>query len=125
MNARTYGQVIGVVLLLLGAAGLALGDQLFGLVNIELVEDLVHLGVGAVLVYIGFGLKDARVAGMVASLVGVTLLVVGVAGFVVPNLLGLLPKVGYTAADNIVHLALGALGILAGRRAGERAPVRT
>ncbi len=38
VNARTYGQVVGVVLLLLGVAGLLLGEQLIGLLNIEIVE---------------------------------------------------------------------------------------
>lgn len=115
MNARTYGQVIGVVLLALGVVGLLSGDQLLGLVNIEILEDVVHLAVGAVLLYVGFMLKDAAMGRSIVTVIGVTLLLVGVIGFVSPNLFGLLPKVGYNVIDNVVHLLLGALGIYVGR----------
>ncbi|MGI8877396.1 MAG: DUF4383 domain-containing protein [Candidatus Limnocylindria bacterium] len=126
VNARTYGQVVGVVLLLLGVAGLLLGDQLIGLLNIEIVEDVIHLALGAVLAYIGFGMRDNGTARMIATVIGVTLLLVGVIGFVAPNLFGLLPKVGYTWLDHVVHLVLGALGVYVGRmgtsdRIGSRA----
>ena len=115
MNARTYGQVIGVVLLALGVGGLVLGDQLLGLLNIEIVEDVVHLAVGAVLAYVGFGMRDNATGKMIAMVIGVTLLLVGVLGFITPSLFGLLPKVGYSIVDNVVHLVLGALGIYVGR----------
>ena len=115
MNARTYGQVIGVVLLALGVGGLVMGDQLFGLLNIEIVEDVVHLAVGAVLAYVGFGMRDNATGKMIAMVIGVTLLLVGVLGFVTPSLFGLLPKVGYSMVDNVVHLVLGALGIYVGK----------
>ena len=115
MNARTYGRIVGVALLALGVGGLLLGDQLLGLLNIEIVEDIVHLAVGAVLAYVGFGMKDNATGKMIAMVIGVTLLLVGVLGFVTPSLFGLLPKVGYSIVDNVVHLALGALGIYVGR----------
>lgn len=115
MNARTYGQVIGVVLLALGVGGLLLGDQLLGVLNIEIVEDIVHLAIGAVLAYVGFGMRDNATGKMIAMVIGVTLLLVGVLGFVTPSLFGLLPKVGYSIVDNVVHLVLGALGVYVGR----------
>ena len=114
VNARTYAKVIGVVLLALGAAGLVLGDQLVGLLNIEIVEDVVHLAIGAVLAFIGFGMRDSATGRMVAGIIGISLLVVGVVGFIDPKLFGLLPNVGYTWLDNVVHLALGALGAYVG-----------
>jgi len=47
MPVRTYAQVVGVVLLLLGVLGLLLGDGLLlGLVNIDIVEDIIHLITG-------------------------------------------------------------------------------
>ncbi len=124
MNARTYGQVIGVVLLALGVAGLLIGDQLFGLLNIEIVEDIVHLALGAVLAYVGFGMRDNATGKMIAMVIGVTLLLVGVLGFVTPSLFGLLPKFGYTIVDNVVHLVLGALGVYVGRMASTDTVVR-
>lgn len=114
MNVRAYGKIIGIALLLLGLAGLALGDQLIGLLNIELFEDIVHLAIGAVLAFIGFGLRDNAMAKTLATVIGASLLLVGVVGFISPGLFGLLPKVGYTWLDNVVHLALGALGVYVG-----------
>lgn len=115
MNARTYGQIIGVALLALGVGGLLLGDQLLGLLNIEIVEDIIHLTLGAVLAYIGFAMRDNATAKMIAMVIGVSLLLVGVLGFVTPSLFGLLPKVGYSIVDNVLHLVLGALGVYVGR----------
>ena len=47
MPVRTYAQFVGVVLLLLGVLGLLLGDGLLlGLVNIDIVEDIIHLITG-------------------------------------------------------------------------------
>ena len=115
MNVRTYGQIIGVALLALGVVGLLLGDSLLGLLNIEIVEDIIHLSLGAVLAYIGFGMRDNATGKMIAMVIGVSLLLVGVLGFVTPSLFGLLPKVGYNIVDNVVHLVLGALGVYVGR----------
>ncbi len=115
MNVRTYGQIIGVALLALGVVGLLVGDSLLGLLNIEIVEDIIHLSLGAVLAYIGFGMRDNATGKMIALVIGVTLRLVGVLGFVTPSLFGLLPKVGYNIVDNVVHLVLGALGVYVGR----------
>jgi hypothetical protein len=39
-----YAQVLGVVLILIGVVGLVLGERLFlGILNIDIVEDAVHL----------------------------------------------------------------------------------
>jgi len=47
----------------------------------------------------------------VVGVIGVVYLLVGVVGFVAPELFGLLPAHGYGVADNLLHLALGVLGI--------------
>ena len=101
--ARMYAKVVGLVVLLIGIVGLIAGDQLIGVFNIEIAEDIIHLGSGGLLVY----------------------LLVGILGFIIPKLLGLLPEVGYTAADNILHLTLGVLAILAARDAKDSAPARS
>ena len=113
MAARTYAQVVGVVLILLGVVGLLLGDELFlGILNIDVVEDIVHLLSGGLLAYIGFGRTDNDAVRSVVGIVGVVYLLVGILGFIVPTLFGLIPN-GYTLYDNIVHLALGVLGLVA------------
>ena len=112
MAARTYAQVVGVVLILLGVVGLLLGDELFlGILNIDLVEDIVHLLSGGLLAYIGFGRTDDAAVRSVVGVVGIVYLLVGILGFIVPTLFGLIPN-GYTIVDNLVHLALGVLGLV-------------
>ncbi len=111
MTARLYAQIVGVVLLLLGVLGLLLGERaLLGLVNIDIVEDLVHLLTGGLLAYVGFGQRDEALARNVVGGLGAVYLLVGVLGFVVPMLFGLLPH-GYSVVDNIIHLGLGVASI--------------
>ncbi len=49
MVLKRYAQIIGVVLILVGIVGLVLGNQLFlGILNIDIVEDVVHLVTGGI-----------------------------------------------------------------------------
>ena len=112
MLARQYAQIVGVVLILLGVVGLLLGDELFlGILNIDLLEDIVHLLSGGLLAYVGFGRTDGGTVRTVVGVVGVVYLLVGILGFIVPTLFGLSPN-GYTIFDNLVHLALGVLALV-------------
>ncbi len=111
MTARVYAQIVGVVLLLLGVLGLVLGEQaLLGIVNIDIVEDIVHLLTGGILAYVGFGQRDEGIARSVVGALGAVYLLVGVLGFIIPMLFGLLPH-GYSVVDNLIHLALGVLSL--------------
>jgi hypothetical protein len=111
MTARVYAQIVGVVLLLLGVLGLLLGEQaLLGIVNIDIVEDIVHLLTGGILAYVGFGQRDEVTASNVVGVLGAVYLLVGVLGFIIPMLFGLLPH-GYSVVDNLIHLALGVLSL--------------
>src|ERR687883_1772937 len=112
MVLRRYAQIIGVVLILVGLVGLVLGNELFlGILNIDLVEDVVHLITGGIYSYVGFGRTDAATARNVVLALGVIYLLVGVLGFVVPMMFGLIPH-GYTIFDNLLHLALGVLSLV-------------
>ena len=111
MAVRTYAQILGVVLILIGIVGLVLGDQVFlGILNIDILEDIVHLLTGGLLAYVGFGRVDAGLARTLVGALGVIYLVVGILGFIVPMMFGLIPS-GYTVFDNLLHLALGVLSI--------------
>ena len=111
---RQYARVTGVVVILIGVAGLLLGEQsLLGVLNIDLMEDLVHLVTGGVLAYAGFAMRDSRVVRNVVGGLGVLYLLVLVLGVVSPTLFGLLPH-GYSIVDHVIHLALGALSIAVG-----------
>ncbi len=111
MAVRRYAQIIGVVLILVGIVGLVLGDRVWlGILNVDIVEDIVHLVTGGLLAYVGFGRTDLATARNVVLALGVIYLVVGILGFVVPTMFGLIPN-GYTVFDNLLHLALGVLSL--------------
>ena len=111
MIVKRYAQVLGIVLILVGIVGLLLGDQVWlGILNVDILEDIVHLITGGILAYVGFGRVDLDLARNVVGGLGVIYLVVGVLGFIVPMMLGLIPH-GYTVFDDLLHLALGVVSI--------------
>ena len=108
---RIYAQILGVVLILTGMLGLVVGERLLlGILNVDILEDIVHVLTGGILAYVGFGRTDLGLARNVVLALGVIYLLVGLLGFVVPSLFGLLPD-GYTIFDNLLHLALGVVSI--------------
>lgn len=112
--ARLYAKVVGVTLLLIGVVGLIAGDPrdgLFDLFNIDIAEDIIHLATGGLLTYFGFSQPSAAVKTVVTGL-GAVYVLVGILGFIIPELLGLIPH-EYSVADNILHLALGGLALAA------------
>ena len=124
--ARMYAKVVGVVLLLIAVVGLIVGDPedgLLGLFNVDIVEDLIHLGTGGLLAYVGFSAANSAVKSVVTGL-GVVYLLVGIIGFFIPELFGLIPH-EYSVADNILHLVLGglALAVASGNRSKESSRV--
>jgi len=53
---RPYAQFMGIAIALIGVLGLILGERsLFGLVNIDLVGDMVHLVTGGLVPVTGQG----------------------------------------------------------------------
>ena len=66
--ARTYATLVGAVLILLGLLGLLLGDELLlGVVNIDVLEDLVHVASGALLLYAGMQRSVVVARGIVGA----------------------------------------------------------
>ena len=125
MYARTYAQILGVVLLLIGVVGLVLGNEVvLGILNTDIVEDIVHLITGGLLAYVGFGRVDQALIRTVVGVLGIIYLVVGVLGFVVPMIFGLIPH-GYTLFDNLLHLALGIVSIVLAWFVGGERTART
>ena len=93
MAVRLCAQILGVVLILIGVVGLLLSDSLLlGILNIDVVEDIVHILTGGILAYAGFGRLDAEAARSVVSALGVVYLLVGILGFILPTLLRLIPR---------------------------------
>jgi hypothetical protein len=76
---RPYAQFMGIAIALIGVLGLILGERsLFGLVNIDLVEDMVHLVTGGLVAYIGYANRDLASVRAVVGGVSVAYLLVGV-----------------------------------------------
>ena len=108
---RRYAGYLGVALILTGLLGLVLGDRsLFGLLNIDLTKDIIHLVTGGLLAYVGFGQRDSSLARTAVGGLGVVYVLVGVIGFILPDLFGLLPH-EYSTFDNLFHIALGLANI--------------
>ena len=108
---RQYAQIVGVIIILVGVGGLLLGERsLFDALNIDVAEDIVHLVTGGLLAYAGFRLPDLRMVRNIVGGLGVVYVLVGILGFIVPDLFGLLPH-EYSPVDNLFHIALGAVNI--------------
>ncbi len=119
MDRRLYAKVVGVVIVLIGVGGLILGEKsLLDVLNIDIVEDIIHLVTGGLMVAVGFRGSDSAVRNVVGGL-GVVYLLVAIVGFLVPDLFGLLPS-EYTVVDHVIHLLLGVLGIAVGFFLGDR-----
>lgn len=109
---REFARIVGVLLIVFGIAGLALGEQhLVGLVNIDLGADILHVVTGLLLAWVGFGRRSARLTRQTVGRMGLLYLGVGALGFVGSTLLGLVPA-GFTLADNLIHLAVGVLALV-------------
>lgn len=57
---RLYAKVFGVVYALVGIVGFVMpGDMILGLFEANLADDLLHVALAAVLLYVGFMLKES------------------------------------------------------------------
>ena len=74
-------------------------------------DDNTDILTGGLLAYVGFGRLDLGAARSVVAAFGVVYLLVGILGFILPNLFGLIPS-GYTVFDNLLHLVLGVLSLV-------------
>jgi hypothetical protein len=106
---RFLTKLVGLVLIVLGIVGVVMGTEpLLGLVNLDTVENVIHLVTGGLL--LGAGFAPEPLLRKVVGILGVLSLGAGILGFVAPNLFGLVPH-GYSHCDNLLHLTLGVLGV--------------
>ncbi len=117
---RLYAKVVGASVILIGLGGLVLGEgSLFGVLNIDIAEDVVHLLTGGLLLYAGFA-RDLRVTRAIVGGIGIIYLVIGLVSFFRPMLFGLIPSGYEVVLDNLIHLTLGVLGIVVGFSVDDR-----
>ena len=123
--ARTICRIFGVAFVLAGLGGFAM-PHLLGF-HLTTIHNLVHLATGAVALYLGF----AGTAGAVRTFCiafGAVYLGLGVLGFVAPGVVAAVighPPVdaGELTPDNLFHIVVGAVFLLAGVAGPRAAPV--
>jgi uncharacterized membrane protein YuzA (DUF378 family) len=121
---RPYARYVGIGLVVLGLIGLVLSavrseEPLFGLLNIGPVESTFRLLTGALMVYVGFRVASESAARAVVGVLGALYLLVALLGFVTSDLFDTLPS-DFTEVDNVIHLLVGVLGIVAASPLGRR-----
>jgi Domain of unknown function (DUF4383) len=106
--ARTVAAVFGVVYVLVGVLGFVLATPLFGLFEVNPVHNIVHIALGAILLY---GTTATTAAIQTTRLVGAILVIVGILGFVSADGFGILPLGGN---DIWLHLGSGVILLAVG-----------
>ena len=113
---KTYGMVIGAVLVLLGLVGFV-NNPILGLFGVNVAQDILHLVGGAVIIWLAMK-GSAKATNM---WVGIVALVVGLLWFAEGIDGGLLNLIfGINAAISYLHIAVGvvSLGVAYGVKEG-------
>jgi uncharacterized protein DUF4383 len=124
--ARVYALVVGAVLVVAGIIGFfynaeftsneSVHDAVFGILNVNGWQNVVHIATGVLgLAAFAGGAYAAR--GYAFGL-GVVYLAVAIWGFIIGSGDSILSIVPVNTEDNVLHLALGVLGLLAGLASG-------
>jgi hypothetical protein len=105
--ARTVALVLGAVYVLVGIVGFIIlpsgeGD-LLGVFPVNMLHNIVHILIGAALLY---GATATPTAVLVSRVVGIVLVVIGLLGIPFPEGFGLVPLGG---PDILLHLLSGAV----------------
>lgn len=106
--ARLVAAVFGAVYIAAGLAGFVLETPLFGLFDVNTLHNIVHVVLGAILIY---GATSTSAAVMTTRGVGALLVVLGILGIPFPDGFGLVPLGGN---DIWLHLASGTVLLVAG-----------
>ena len=118
--AKTYITVIGVVLVVSGLLGFV-ENPIVGpdaLLATDALHNIVHLGTGALALFIGFGQRGDRLARGVIGF-GWLYAALFVVLLVTPTLFGLL-SVPVNGADHILHVGLAVVSLVVGMSARGR-----
>ena len=102
---QTWAQSAGVLLVLAGLAGFAVGEMLI-IFGVNTLHNIVHILTGAVLAYAGFTTKALK---QTLQALGAAYILVGIVGF-----FGVLSFLNVNTPDNFLHLGLGAVSAYLG-----------
>src|SRR5262249_55392910 len=128
--AKAICKVLGVVFLIIGLLGFV-SPNLLGM-HLSGIHNIIHLISAALALYFGF-VASPSAARAFSLIFGAVYLLLGALGFTAPGPVIALLQAHYTpgglrslTADNIVHILLGAIFIIAGlARAPRIAPITT
>jgi hypothetical protein len=113
--ARTVAVAFGAVYVVAGVVGFVLESPLFGLFEVNTLHNIVHIVLGAILLYAA---TSTPVAVMTARGIGALLVLLGILGFFEP-----FPDLVPLGANDIwLHLASGAILLVAGFVGAEGEP---
>ena len=106
----TLALVFGIVYLFAGLVGFALapnGGLLLGIFQVNAFHHVFHIGIGALGIFAGWKNRGR----FYCRLVGAVLIFLGVAGFLVPTLIGALiaSASANLLTDNMLHLVTGVI----------------
>lgn len=113
--ARTVAVAFGAIYLLGGIVGFVLDSPLLGMFEVNLLLNIVHIVLGAILLYASMLYSTAIQA---TRGVGAVLVILGILGFISPDGFGLVPLGGH---DIWLHLATGAILLATGFMATDEA----
>jgi uncharacterized membrane protein len=109
---RRYAQFLGVVLLGSGLLGLLLGDGSFlGGIEIFFVENVVHIVLGALLLYAASARTSRHSRRAIVVAVGVVAIIIGLLGFTEANGTVIALPQPWGLAHTLLHLSVGALSV--------------
>ena len=115
--AKTIGMLFGWIYLIVGVVGFlpflggsyTMADSLLlGVASVNVLHNIVHVIIGLAGVTMS---RTEEGAGTFCKTFGIVLLLIGIVGFVQPNLFGILPIGG---GDVWIHLITGAILAVAG-----------
>jgi hypothetical protein len=128
--AQLYALVVGTVLVVAGIIGFFYSssfgspgdvDAVFGILDVNAWHNIVHLVTGALgLLALGYAARTYALG------LGVVYIAVAIWGFIIGSHESILGFIPINTEDNVLHLALGVLGLAAGAATpAEAAPTRT
>lgn len=110
--ARNFAIVLGAVYALVGVLGFVLPSPLLGYFPVNAPHSIVHLAIGAIWLMSAFYPVGGLGPRATSAILGPALLVLGVLGFILPDLLDQLFLI--ETYDNFLHIATGAIGTYVG-----------
>lgn len=108
---KAFAIMLGILLGGHGLLGLFVeGEHLLGIFNVDILVDLLYLGLAAVLLLIGFFSSNAAMIRGVLLVAGGALVLLGLAGLADDTVWGLLPS-GLTLMDFVILFGAGVVSL--------------